>query len=390
MSANFRKKSTEHSIDEVQDDTVDPLLQKSSRIQSNSNLDVNNANNATPCSCFKNSSITRSTIIGACLLLLLYFIPPLLFLIFGKTMLGFATYLRLISFSKHNADHCSAKKYFTTYDNFTITNVDIPIIGGSNKDLLASWYIKTNLNSQNKLIIYSHGNAYDRCNHYRIQGYKQVSKLGYDIIAFDYIGYSNSSGPINGQPYNDNSLILSLRSVFNFVNSTPEFNTYKKKILWGHSLGTAVTSATIGNFQNYLENLDGLVLEASFDSYNKMILGGMPVANIVAKIYGKLFTETVTKVSKKYNIGYSFETANNLLKINSKIAKNFKIKMFQSETDGILPISGSDRLYEKIKSHFNVKNKNLEYVRIDKSRKFAHNDIMRYGVEYYEDILNSL
>ncbi|VDO65800.1 unnamed protein product [Heligmosomoides polygyrus] len=81
------------------------------------------------------------------------------------------------------------------------------------------------------VILYCHGNSYDRAFEYRVSMYNLLNRLDYHVVSFDYRGYGDSPGTPN-----EAGVVSDSRVVYDYVKSHSYRNTL---IVWGHSLGSA-------------------------------------------------------------------------------------------------------------------------------------------------------
>ena len=95
-----------------------------------------------------------------------------------------------------------------------------------------------------------------RSTNHRIGLYKLLSSLGYHVIALDYRGYGDSTGTPS-----EKDLVKDSQFTYEYINKwAPDSNIF----IWGHSLGTGVTShlGKILNENNVLPK--GIILESPF------------------------------------------------------------------------------------------------------------------------------
>ena len=118
------------------------------------------------------------------------------------------------------------------------------------------------LSSSDVVILYLHGNGYNRSQSHRVALYKEFLSLGYYVLSIDYRGYGDST---NLSP-TEQTVVTDARAGLAWLTS--KLGDQVKILVWGHSLGTAIASHMIAEFD--LETggsspVSGLVLEAPFN-----------------------------------------------------------------------------------------------------------------------------
>lgn len=106
------------------------------------------------------------------------------------------------------------------------------------------------------LVIYLHGNTNDRSCGHRVGLYNLLSSFGYHVVAFDYRGYGDSTG----EP-TEHNVVSDALFIYEFLLKHARF---AKIYLWGHSLGTGITSKLARILADQDRHVEGLVLEAPF------------------------------------------------------------------------------------------------------------------------------
>jgi len=138
--------------------------------------------------------------------------------------------------------YCSNNIYYpikkVEQTNYSHENIFFTSLDGKK---LNGWYVKPK--DGKPTILFSHGNGGNIC--YFFDMLIPLAEKGYGIFIYDYRGYGNSEG----FPY-ENGLYNDLRSAKKFLN-TEKKTSDKDIILWGLSLGGAVTSkiANEGDFK---------------------------------------------------------------------------------------------------------------------------------------------
>ena len=101
-------------------------------------------------------------------------------------------------------------------------------------------HTNTNLTDREEtIILYLHGNAETRSHYHRVQLYKKFQKLGLVVIAIDYRGYADSDG---GFKFQTSELTMCQDAISTYHFLKRYLLPSNKVIVWGHSLGTGVTT----------------------------------------------------------------------------------------------------------------------------------------------------
>ncbi|KAG7295301.1 hypothetical protein JYU34_022306 [Plutella xylostella] len=128
------------------------------------------------------------------------------------------------------------------------------------------------VNSKTPIVLYCHGNSNSRGAAHRIKMYKFLKKMEFHIIAFDYRGYGDST---NVYP-SELGVVEDALMVYEWLlNALSRGRVPPPVYVWGHSLGTGITSHLLGNLDVLSRRLLGrpplplpqaLVLEAPFNN----------------------------------------------------------------------------------------------------------------------------
>ena len=89
------------------------------------------------------------------------------------------------------------------------------------------------------VILYLHGNAETRSLNHRVKLYQKFQELGLVVMAIDYRGYADSDGGFSFQT-SERTMSEDAIATYNFLKSY--IHPTSKIIVWGHSLGTGVTT----------------------------------------------------------------------------------------------------------------------------------------------------
>ncbi|XP_061725347.1 lysophosphatidylserine lipase ABHD12-like isoform X1 [Cydia pomonella] len=142
---------------------------------------------------------------------------------------------------------------------------------GCDKEQLHKLLDEELANSKTPIILYCHGNSNSRAASHRIQLYKFFQQMDFHTIAFDYRGYGDST---NIHP-SENGVVEDSLMVYEWLRNTVDKGTRPSIFVWGHSLGTGISSHLLGNLPELSTVLlerpalplpNGLILEAPFNN----------------------------------------------------------------------------------------------------------------------------
>ncbi|XP_047458168.1 monoacylglycerol lipase ABHD12-like [Mugil cephalus] len=221
------------------------------------------------------------------------------------------------------------------------------------KDL--AWYQKT-LSNGSPVFIYLHGNTGTRAGPHRVGVVKVLSALGYHVLAPDYRGFGDSSGEPTEPGLTTDALYL-----YKWVKARCGNSLV---IIWGHSLGTGVTTNFAVKLVEQGVVLDGVILEGAFNSARQKI----PVHPFIWYYWtypgiGYFFSEPWAENK------VVFPTEENLKKMKSPIL------FLHSEDDHMVPIQIVQQMYEVAASAQNAER--VKLVTFDGSLGYLHNGLYR-------------
>jgi len=120
------------------------------------------------------------------------------------------------------------------------------------------WFLHQ-LEDERTVILYLHGNSNNRAGPHRVELYHLLRKMNYHVIAFDYRGYADSTAIAP----NETGVVTDAKAVYEWVAA----NAGKSQIIiWGHSLGTAVSSHLVADLCLEANRPHGLILESPFNN----------------------------------------------------------------------------------------------------------------------------
>jgi len=126
-------------------------------------------------------------------------------------------------------------------------------------------------NVKRPIFVYNHGNSWSRAGAHRVKLYNILSEVGYHVIAYDYRGYGDSTGSPT-----ELGMITDAMKIYEWTLSKAGSNPI---FMWGHSLGTAISTAAVGRLCSNGECPFGLVLESPFNNLTE-ILKHHPLSNL--------------------------------------------------------------------------------------------------------------
>ncbi|XP_026670050.1 monoacylglycerol lipase ABHD12 [Ceratina calcarata] len=183
-------------------------------------------------------------------------------------------------------------------------------------------------NSKLPVFLYMHGNSGNRASSHRLELYKLLQSLDYHVIAFDYRGYGDSDGAeLSEMGVVDDSKYV-LQWLLRLVNNTaPVF-------VWGHSLGTGVSTHTLALLATEEMQPTGLILESPFNNIADE-LSEHPLAQIFKHIpwFHWLIVEPF------YDNYLRFESDKHIEKIQCPIM------ILHAEDDNVIPFALGEKGY---------------------------------------------
>ena len=235
------------------------------------------------------------------------------------------------------------------------TNEDSNSLDGNHKCCLAS---------AKKVVIYCHGNSGHRCFGHRRWLYSLLRRSGFHVVTFDYRGYGDSDGYPSEQGVIDDTVII-YKWVVNQLNIETEL------LVWGHSLGTAISTQALYRIQTTecTRMPCGLVLEAPFTSASD-IIAEYPLSKYLAKLYPGKWMETLLENALSAT-HISFTTSQTLPKLNSNVL------ILHAEDDRKVPYKLGKKLFDEVRK----RKENLFHVKFASfkaSHRFGHNGIWQH------------
>ncbi|XP_030604239.1 lysophosphatidylserine lipase ABHD12 isoform X1 [Archocentrus centrarchus] len=222
------------------------------------------------------------------------------------------------------------------------------------KDL--AWYQNT-LSDGSPVFIYLHGNTGTRAAPHRVGVAKILSALGYHVLVPDYRGFGDSTGEPTEAGLTTDALYM-----YNWVK---ERSRNSLVVIWGHSLGTGVTTNTAVKLLEQGVVFDGVILEGAFNIARQQMGQFNPFTWYYWKFPGAGYLYRAPWEDNKF----VFPTEENLKKMRSPIL------FLHSEDDHLVPIEIAQQMYEVAARAQNAER--VKLVTFEGSLGYLHNGLYR-------------
>ncbi|KAL5008307.1 hypothetical protein ScPMuIL_013888 [Solemya velum] len=208
------------------------------------------------------------------------------------------------------------------------------------------------------IILYLHGTSGTRAGWHRVQLYKLLQKLDYHVIAPDYRGYGDSIG----HPTED-GVVDDSEYVYQWIQrkrgKSPLF-------IWGHSLGTGITTKLAKQLCKTGEGPAGIVLEAPFNNILEAA-ENHPLAIPFKFIpwFNWVFIDTIME--------------NNIHFTNDESIKEVTtpLLILHAKDDGIIPFELAEKLYKVALEERPPDSGPVEFVAFNSSYNYGHKYIFK-------------
>ncbi|XP_074502882.1 lysophosphatidylserine lipase ABHD12-like isoform X2 [Sebastes fasciatus] len=221
------------------------------------------------------------------------------------------------------------------------------------KDL--AWYQNT-LRDESPIFIYLHGNTGTRAATHRVGVAKVLSALGYHVLVPDYRGFGDSIGEPTEAGLTTDALYL-----YKWVKARSGNSLV---VIWGHSLGTGVSTNAAVKLIEQGESFDGVMLESAFNTARQQI-SDHPFTWYYWKFPGMGYFFPEPWAESKV----VFPTEENLKKMTCPIL------FLHSEDDHLVPFQIAQQMYEVAASAQNAER--VKMVSFGGFLGYLHNDLYR-------------
>ncbi|XP_069697609.1 lysophosphatidylserine lipase ABHD12 isoform X1 [Periplaneta americana] len=251
--------------------------------------------------------------------------------------------------------------YITTDDDITLGMWHVLPSSLVNDSVNASnAFYEEMLGHGEPIIVYMHGNSGSRGSAHRLELYTLLRNLNYHVIAFDYRSYGDSSPDSPSEM----GVVADGKYVYKWVQERAKKSPL---YVWGHSLGTGVSSHALSLLTQEGMNADGLILESPFNNLRDELK-----EHPFSKLYRQLPWFEYFFVDPVGENKLLFETDKHLGVIKAPVL------ILHAEDDMVIPFRLGKRLYN---TALQIRPKDagpLEFVPFDKKHKLGHKFICRY------------
>uniref|UniRef100_A0A0B7B861 AB hydrolase-1 domain-containing protein n=1 Tax=Arion vulgaris TaxID=1028688 RepID=A0A0B7B861_9EUPU len=212
---------------------------------------------------------------------------------------------------------------------------------------------ESELDNGHNIFLYLHGNSGSRGSHHRVQLYKLLSKLNFHVISIDYRGYGDSSGDPT-----ENGVVADAYFTYKWLK---ERIGKSKMFIWGHSLGTGVTTKLAKRLCDEGDQPAGIVLESPFNNIQEAAKNhplGLPYRML--PWFEWIFVDGIREH------GIFFSSDESILSVTSNIM------ILHAKDDYIVPFDLGRKLYHKAKDTRTQKTGNVQFVAFEAHLGYGH------------------
>ncbi|KAL3285017.1 hypothetical protein HHI36_019145 [Cryptolaemus montrouzieri] len=190
-------------------------------------------------------------------------------------------------------------------------------------------FFESSLANGQDVILYNHGNSGSRATSHRVELYKFLSNF-FHVITYDYRDFGDSS---EDDPPSEQAVVSDSVFMVEWIRSkiSPESHIF----IWGHSLGTSITLATVSALKKKRFVPTGIILEAPFNNMRDAI-GKFPLS----LIFRNLPWFEYCMVTPFAESGFLFQSDEYILNVDCPIL------MLHAEDDKTVPYSLGRKLYD--------------------------------------------
>jgi len=231
-------------------------------------------------------------------------------------------------------------------------------IMGSIKNQSEEWFIDQ-LSDERPVILYLHGNSNNRAGPHRAELYHLLRSLNYHVITFDYRSYGDSSQIAP----NETGVVADSKAVYDWVRSKVGNSTL---LVWGHSLGSAVSSHLVADLCLEGNRPHGLVLESPFNNIYDEVRNH-PLCWVWSKM--PYFDWFFTKSLEENDLGFVSDQRISVIDV--------PIVILHAKDDAVVPFMLGKALYEAALQSRSKDWPEASFVEFEAEFGYAHKYICR-------------
>ncbi|XP_024942158.1 monoacylglycerol lipase ABHD12 isoform X2 [Cephus cinctus] len=216
-------------------------------------------------------------------------------------------------------------------------------------------------NAERPVFLYMHGNSGNRGSGHRVELYNLFQSLDYHVVCFDYRSYGDS----DNVELSEYGVVADSKYVIEWL--LKKVNGAAPVFIWGHSLGTGVSSHALALLAEEGINPAGLFLESPFNNIADEL-----TEHPFARIFRHLPWFHWVIVEPFYNNNLRFESDKHITKIKCPVM------ILHAEDDGVVPFSLGEKLYNAASQYHGNDSNRIKMSRIDSSYGLGHKYICRY------------
>nr|XP_022910144.1 monoacylglycerol lipase ABHD12-like isoform X1 [Onthophagus taurus] len=304
--------------------------------------------------------------LGCLLCFLLFVILPLVYK-FSYKIQQSVVFLNFVSIPK-NPDYGNPARYeiqgvrnfyLQTDDNMMLGVWQILSDGVANdtSEFENPEFYERALRNGDNVILYNHGNSGHRVASHRIELYKVLRKR-FHVIAYDYRGYGDSSD-VNPT---EKGLVKDCIFMYKWLKN----KTSGKIFVWGHSLGTGLSTHMIAILGKEGIVPSGLILESPFTSMREEI-SEHPLAQIFKPL--PWFHYTVVEPMQVNN--FTFASDRHIMNVDCSIL------ILHAEDDRVVPYKLGYKLYQLASEYRKPSQGTIKFIGFPKKLSYGHKYICR-------------
>jgi len=232
-------------------------------------------------------------------------------------------------------------------------------IQGNKKDNSTEWFVNQ-LSDNRTVILYLHGNSNNRAGPHRIELYHLLRKMDLHVVTFDYRSYGDSTQLAP----NETSVVLDAKAVYDWLRK--EVGSTSKLVVWGHSLGAAISCHLVADLCLQGNPPDGLVLESPFNNVFDEVRNH-PMAWMWRKM--PYFDWFFTKGLENNDLSFLSDQRISVI--------DLPILMLHARDDAVIPYSLGQALHEAALESRDESWPEVEFVGFEAEHGYAHKYICR-------------